>query len=685
MHKFTNRLFKETSPYLLQHAHNPVDWHPWSEEALQKAQIEDKPILISIGYSTCHWCHVMERESFENEEVAQFMNEHFINIKVDREERPDLDNIYMEAVQMISGGHGGWPLNCFLLPDGRPFFGGTYFPPVQNHGRASWSMVLKNINNAYQKRRDEVYAQADKVMHYLQESDSYFVGELFDNRNDSDLKIHLTETFETLKNNFDLENGGFGYAPKFPSSSSLNFCLKYYYYSKNSNAIDHVHKSLESMIYGGIYDQIGGGFSRYTVDEKWMIPHFEKMLYDNALLVSLLSESYKLSKKSLYKDCIEETLHWVEREMLHTEGAFYSALDADSEGIEGKYYIWKKSEIDKILGERSELFCEYYNITEEGNWEHHNILHRKYSLIEFADKKSLDRVNLKELFEESKDKLLTERFNRIRPSLDDKIILSWNAMMCTAYLHAYQALGNEHYKEIAIKNIEFCLNHFIDVNDHLRHSFKDGQLGSYAFLDDYALFIETLLVAYQTVFEIKYLIYAQKLTEIVLRDFYDEKDHLYFFSAKNQQDLIYRKKDMYDNAIPSGNSTMIHNLFILGKLLNHKDYDEKAVSGLRNMKKSILKFPQSFSKWAEALFYDLYATKELVIVGEEYLNYIKLVQKNYLPELLYCSSKTGKEPLPLFENREKNDNNTMIYLCSNYTCELPTDDIKSVLNSLISD
>jgi uncharacterized protein YyaL (SSP411 family) len=627
----------------------------------------------------------MERESFENEEVAQYMNEHFINIKVDREERPDLDNIYMEAVQMISGGHGGWPLNCFLLPDGRPFFGGTYFPPVQNHGRASWSMVLKNINNAYQKRRDEVYAQADKVMHYLQESDSYFVDELFDNRNDSDLKIHLTETFETLKNNFDLENGGFGYAPKFPSSSSLNFCLKYYYYSKNSNAIDHVHKSLESMVYGGIYDQIGGGFSRYTVDEKWMIPHFEKMLYDNALLVSLLSESYKLSKKSLYKDCIEETLHWVEREMLHTEGAFYSALDADSEGIEGKYYIWKKSEIDKILGEHSELFCEYYNITEEGNWEHHNILHRKYSLIEFADKKSWDRVNLKEIFEESKEKLLTERFNRIRPSLDDKIILSWNAMMCTAYLHAYQAVENEHYKEIAFKNIEFCLNHFIDVNDHLRHSFKDGQLGSYAFLDDYALFIETLLVAYQTVFEIKYLNYAQKLTEIVLRDFYDEKDHLYFFSAKNQQDLIYRKKDMYDNAIPSGNSTMIHNLFILGKLLNRKDYDEKAVSGLRNMKKSILKFPQSFSKWAEALFYDLYATKELVIVGEEYLNYSKLVQKNYLPELLYCSSKTGKEPLPLFENREKNDNNTMIYLCSNYTCELPTDDIKTVLNSLISD
>jgi len=371
--------------------------------------------------------------------------------------------------------------------------------------------------------------------------------------------------------------------------------------------------------------------------------------------------------------------------MMSTDGAFYSALDADSEGVEGKYYIWTKSDIDEILGEHSELFCEFYNVIEEGNWEDHNILHRKYSLIEFAEKKGMEKDKLSKLFEKLKEQLLEERGNRIRPSLDDKIILSWNAMMSTACLYAYQALGNEHYKEIAKKNIDFCLNHFFDVNGNLRHSFKDGQLGNIAFLDDYALLIETLLVAYQTFFDVKYLDQAQKLTEIVLNDFYDEKDHLYFFSAKNQQDLIYRKKDMYDNAVPSGNSTMIHNLFVLGKLLDRKDLIEKAVSGLKNMKKSIQKFPQSFSKWAEALFYDLYPSRELVIVGEKYLNYNKIIQSHYLPEVLYCSSKNGIESLPLFKNRAGNDTNTMIYLCTNFTCEIPTDNIKAVLDSLIID
>lgn len=513
-----NRLAKESSPYLLQHAHNPVDWFPWGDEAFEKAKAEDKPILVSIGYSTCHWCHVMERESFEDETVAAFMNEYFINIKVDREERPDVDSIYMEAIQMINGGHGGWPLNCFLLPDGRPFFGGTYFPPRQAHGRASWMMVLNNIQTAYNKRRNEVLAQAEKIMSYIASSDSYFVSDLAGmaaNENPFDL-AYLEQTFNVLKQGFDSIDGGFGHAPKFPSVMPLLYCLNYHHYTANREAMEHLQLSLDAMIYGGIYDQIGGGFARYSVDKVWLAPHFEKMLYDNALLVSLLADSYKATGKTLYRETIEETLVWVEREMLSTEGGFYSALDADSEGVEGKFYVWSKEEVEHILGEEAALFCQFYDLSEEGNWEETNILRRLQSFAGFAKQHGIAEAELRTKMKAGRDKLLSARAGRIRPGLDDKILLAWNALMCTAYCKAYQATSTRHYRDIAEKNMAFLLEKFSNADGSILHDYKNGKAKNNGFLDDYALLIEALLACYEISFDKKYLEKADALCTLVL-------------------------------------------------------------------------------------------------------------------------------------------------------------------------
>lgn len=668
--KYTNRLSKETSPYLLQHAHNPVDWYPWGEEAFEKARAENKPVLVSIGYSTCHWCHVMEKESFENEEVAAFMNAHFINIKVDREERPDVDSIYMEAVQMISGGQGGWPLNCFLLPDRRPFYGGTYFPPRQAHGRSSWMMVLNNIQNAFNKRPQEVEAQALKLMNYISDADNYFLSSI--DKND-----HLISTsdidscFSSLSNNFDTESGGFGHAPKFPSTMSLRFCLNYYHFAKNQKAMEHLQLSLDAMIYGGIYDQLGGGFSRYAVDKNWLVPHFEKMLYDNALLVGLLADTYKLTKKTLYKETVEETMEWLSREMISYEGAFYSALDADSEGVEGKFYVWSKAEVDQILGEESALFCEFYDVSEEGNWEHNNILNRPQSFSGFAAKKQIEVSELKQEMMLGRSKLLKERSNRIRPGLDDKILLAWNALMCSACCKAFEAFGNNTYKEMALKNIEFLCDNFLKEDGTLLHDYKNGQAKTNGFLDDYAFFIEALISVYEITFDKKYLKTALALSELVILSFYDTKDGLFFYSNKDQKDLILRKKDLYDNAQPSGNSTMIGNLRVLGMLLNRADLLEISENCLLPLKKSILKYPQSFALWANHFFPCCYPVKEIAITGSDYLNYAFYLKQHYLPFSVFAAAEDADTEIALLDNRYAEKGETQIFVCSNYSCQLP--------------
>jgi hypothetical protein len=679
-----NRLAKESSPYLLQHANNPVDWFPWCDEALEKARLEDKPILVSIGYSTCHWCHVMEHESFENVEVAAFMNENFVNIKVDREERPDLDSIYMEAIQMVTGGHGGWPLNCFLLPDGRPFYGGTYFPPLQSHGRASWMMVLKNISNAYTKRRTEVMSQADKLMAYIEESDNYFVSEMSDPESTGkpfDV-FDLEHIFFTLEDGFDKVDGGFGHAPKFPSTMSLRFCLNYYHHSGNILAMEQLQLSLDAMIYGGIYDQLGGGFSRYSVDKVWLLPHFEKMLYDNALLVSLLSDTYKAVRKPLYKETVEETLAWVEREMLSPEGGFYSALDADSEGIEGKFYVWSKSEIDSILGTDADLFSKFYDVTAEGNWEHSNILHRPQSFAGFAKQHQLVEEELRTTLLKNRKSLLHEREKRIRPGLDDKILLSWNAMMCGAYCKAYQAFENPNYKNIALRNIDFLLEKFSKPDGSIFHDYKNGKAKTDGFLDDYALLIEALLSCYEISFKKSLLFKAKQLTDLVLTDFLDKNENLFFYTGTKQKDIVIRKKDLYDNAVPSGNSTMIKNLQVLGTLLNVNDYLGQALKSLLPMKESIRKYPQSFAKWADTIFFQVYPVKEIALVGENHIEMAIELQKNYMPNVLFAAANLSDSELPLLNGRDAANGKTMIFVCSNYNCKLPVDNVEEALKLL---
>ncbi|MFY7838940.1 MAG: thioredoxin domain-containing protein, partial [Lacibacter sp.] len=462
----TNRLSKENSPYLLQHAHNPVDWYPWSDEALQKAKTEDKPVLVSIGYSSCHWCHVMERESFEDVATADIMNKHFINIKIDREERPDLDHIYMDAVQSMTGS-GGWPLNVFLTPDLKPFYGGTYFPPVRAYNRSSWKEVLYGIANAFKERRDEIEQQANELIQHLQNANSFGTQKVFA------FDLPAEELFPDRQNDLmaeaimktaDKEWGGFGRAPKFPQTFTISYLLKYYHFSSHKEAGGQACLSLNKMIEGGLYDHIGGGFARYSTDTEWLVPHFEKMLYDNALLVSVLSEAYQVTKDPLYKKTIEETLAFTEREMTSSENGFYSALDADSEGVEGKFYTWSKNQVDEILKENAALFCKYYNITEAGNWEEVNIPHIRITAEAFCLQNGLDEVEFNSIMEQCKKKLLTVRNQRIRPLLDDKIILGWNALMNAAYSSAFAALGTEAYQQKAIANMEVLLQTFRKEN-----------------------------------------------------------------------------------------------------------------------------------------------------------------------------------------------------------------------------
>ncbi|MBL7734754.1 MAG: thioredoxin domain-containing protein, partial [Chitinophagaceae bacterium] len=485
-----NRLIHESSPYLAQHAHNPVDWYPWGEEALERALKEDKPILVSIGYAACHWCHVMERESFEDAAVAAVMNENFINIKIDREERPDLDHIYMEAVQAMTGS-GGWPLNVFLTPDKKPFYGGTYFPPSPAYNRASWTDVLLSVAQAFREKRAEINRQAEDLTRHILSSNDF--GQRPETANETFSEEELDGVFAQIMKTADRSRGGFGRAPKFPQTFTIRFLLHYYSFTGNQEAFDQACLSLDKMIYGGIYDQLGGGFARYSTDEYWLAPHFEKMLYDNALLTITLSEACQIASKPLYRQTVMHTLDFVERELLSPESGFYSALDADSEGVEGKFYVWDKKEIDALLGEQADLFNEYYQVEAEGNWEHVNILHRTQSEEDFAAAKNIDPAWLKEILQKGRETLFARRGQRTRPLLDDKILLGWNSLMNIAYSKAYAATGIEKYKTIALANMDFLLNRFKDGEEGaFFHSYKDG-IGKYpAFLEDYALLIQAL-------------------------------------------------------------------------------------------------------------------------------------------------------------------------------------------------
>lgn len=680
--KKTNKLIHETSPYLQQHAYNPVDWHPWGEEALAKAKAEDKPILVSIGYSTCHWCHVMERESFENEAVADFMNEHFINIKVDREERPDVDAIYMEAVQLVQNGQGGWPLNCFLLPDGRPFFGGTYFPPQPAYQRASWIQVLQNLSKAYKERREDVEAQASQIVGYIQKAQTQFSNKIDIPKGEQvfDRKF-VKDVFQRLAQNFDEENGGFGSAPKFPGTMPLQFCLNYYLAEGEKKALEQVLLSLDKMSNGGIYDHLGGGFARYTVDAAWLVPHFEKMLYDNALLVGLLAETYKLTTRPLYKQRIEETLTWVEREMSSEEGGFFAALDADSEGVEGKFYVWDKAEIDAILGEDSKLFCAFYDVSEEGNWEEKNILNIPTDKTDFLKAHAINDTDFDLFLKNCRNKLLAARASRVRPGLDDKILLDWNMMMVTAYCKAYQALRIEQYKERALKALNFALRAFQIEEDslHLYHSYKDGKAKHHAFLDDYAFLIEALIEVHLITQEIHYINLAKEYLDFVNNEFLDHQQHLYFFTSAKQQDIILHKKITYDGATPSGNATMLHNLQRLGVLLDATAYREQAVKMALTIKEQIREYPSSFGQWANALFLEVYPLKTVAVMGTRYAATIQdLLAKSFLNTFISTEATKAVRGLTI----PKVTGETSIVVCKDYTCSLPVNTVDAALELL---
>ncbi|MEP7280230.1 MAG: thioredoxin domain-containing protein [Bacteroidota bacterium] len=666
----TNRLIQETSPYLLQHAHNPVDWYPWGDEALQKARKENKPILISIGYSACHWCHVMEKESFEDSAVAAIMNEHFVNIKIDREERPDLDHIYMDAVQVMTGS-GGWPLNVFLTPAAKPFYGGTYFPPRKAYNRSSWTDVLQGIIHAFAEQQDEVVMQAENLTAHLLQSNNF--GEAFDGavftKENADL------IFENLMKTADKIKGGFGGAPKFPQTFSIQYLLRYFYFYRNEAALQQASLSLDKMFYGGIYDQVGGGFARYATDDNWLVPHFEKMLYDNALLVTTLSEAYQLTHHKRYAETIRHTMAFVERELMSAEAGFYSALDADSEGEEGKFYVWDKQEITDILGPDADLFCRYYDVSDAGNWEGKNILQVPAAPEVFIKHTAIDEQALQALLENGRKKLLAQRGKRVRPQLDDKMLLGWNALMNTACSKAYAATGEEHYRELAIRNMQFITDNF-SAEQGFFHTCKNGTARYTAFLDDNAFLVQALISLQEITGQVDYLVRAQNITRYILDGFAEPASPFFFFTHSDQTDLIVRKKEIYDSAIPSGNSVMAGNLFYLARVFDISAWEEKAVAMIGALKSLITRYPASFGGWASQILLGVHGLKEIVVTGEKINEIFFEILHIFMPARVFQSSSVPNETFPLLKGKQFN-HSLRIYVCENYVCNPPLTSLAS--------
>ena len=669
-----NRLQHETSPYLLQHAENPVDWYPWGPEALERARAEDKPILVSIGYSTCHWCHVMERESFEDERVAAYMNAHFINIKVDREERPDLDHIYMEACQAISGA-GGWPLNCFLLPDGRPYFAGTYYPPRPAHNRPTWSQVIQRMHRVWTENRPTVIEQAESLAEAIRNSGSVFLAEeLRDVPREQVINpVAVQNLTHHLLERADKEYGGFGGAPKFPQSMVLEYLLDYQYFTGDTDALAQVERTAEAMIRGGIFDQLGGGFARYATDRAWLVPHFEKMLYDNGLLLGVLAKLFQRTGKPIYREAIEATVSWLEREMLNPDGSFYAALDADSEGVEGKFYVWSLTEVREVLGPEADLFTRFYDLSHAGNWEGHNILWRPRSLAEFAQDGDLPEETIARRLAEARETLLAHRAQRIRPGRDEKILLNWNALLVSGLAQAGLALGREDYLERAVSSLASLLQH-LDRDGQLYHNYKDGKVGAKAFIDDYAYTIAALLDVYSLTFDTSYLERAQRYLDYVRAHFRAAPGAPFYF-AEATEDLPLRRAELYDNAVPAGNSVMVHNLLRLADLTGVDDYREEATAMLRPLLKSLEQYGISFSNWSRALLYLVYPGHEIAVTGPDAKQLARQLVAELRPNTpVMAAESKAQDQYPLLANRFAATENR-IFICRNFACGLPVDNL----------
>ena len=667
--KHTNLLIHEKSPYLLQHAHNPVDWHPWNGETLEKALSLDKMLLISIGYSACHWCHVMEHESFSDEKVAALMNENFICIKVDREERPDVDQVYMDAVQLITGS-GGWPLNCFTLPDGRPFFGGTYFRKEQ------WIQLLENISQLYDSRRESLEKQADELTRGIR--DYNLVENMVDDRefSEEDLRVYK----EKLKKKFDRTHGGLNGAPKFPMPSVYHFILGEYRWKEDADLGGFLELSLEKMAFGGIYDQLGGGFARYSTDLHWKVPHFEKMLYDNAQMVSVYARAYNATGNALYKEVVEETLGFIGREMTHPDGGFYSALDADSEGREGKYYTWTEKEIREVLGSQADPFIGYYRVGKEGSWHGEgNILLRTTSPDHFAREHKLRPSTFRALLASSKKKLLRHREKRVRPATDDKVLLSWNALMAEAYVHAYRALGKKEYLEAAIKNIDFILSS-MTVEGTLHHAWKNGEAYIPAFLEDHSYLISALLELYQATFDDRWLSEANRRTEQAIDHFHTDKSGFFNYTSRHGQALIVEKKELFDNVMPSANAVMARDLFLLGQVMLDEKLRDLSLRMVRQAFSLALQYPSSFTYWA-ATASDMTRDHSVVgIIGDKAVSTGKAIYGRWLPAC-YVMASTGPSSWPQLKNKYE-EGKTKIYACTWEKCTVATEDPEILYESL---
>jgi uncharacterized protein len=677
-----NELIHETSPYLLQHAHNPVHWQPWSQAALQLAKDLDKPILVSIGYSACHWCHVMERESFENDVTAAIMNEHFINIKIDREERPDIDHIYMDAVQAMTGS-GGWPLNVFLTPDAKPFFGGTYFPPTKAFNRASWTDVLTSINHAWHNRRQEMEKQADTLIEHLKKSNNY--GQIknvvdIDTAKPSFNKEDIVTISQNLLSTADVVEGGFGKAPKFPQTFSINALLQCAHFLKDEKALLHAELCLTKMFNGGIYDQLAGGLCRYSTDAEWLAPHFEKMLYDNALFIIALSNAYLLTKKEKYVKAVEHVCNFLFEEMKNENGGYYAAIDADSEGIEGKFYVWDKKEIDAILGKDADFFNEYYNVTADGNWEEKNILHILQPLEDVAKQFNISLREGENIIEASKKILLEVRNKRIRPSTDDKILIGWNALLITAFCKAYAVLQQDKYQDAAEELFEFIEKYFRKESDNYFHTYKNGEAKYPAFLDDYAYYIEACIHLQEITANEKYLHKAKQLAIYVFENFADEESNYFFFTSQKQDDVVIRKIELYDGATPSANGVMAKNLLYLSIVFDNKVWYQKSVSMIESLKTIVSKHSNSFGIWATHAINMAVGINEIVIIGMNMIPLLKEMLLHYVPnKILQSTNMVSNMPLlvgkPIFEK-------TFLYLCLNSSCKFPYDTTTDVMGDI---
>ncbi|MDP8923876.1 MAG: thioredoxin domain-containing protein [Chloroflexota bacterium] len=664
-----NRLKDETSPYLVQHAENPVDWYPWGDEALSRARAENRPILLSIGYSACHWCHVMEHESFEDPQIAGLMNDLFVNIKVDREERPDLDSIYMTAVQAMTG-HGGWPMTVFLTPEGVPFYGGTYFPPEDRGGMPGFPRVLRAVAEAYRSQSDQVTQNAQQMREML----SRPVVPLERGSLEPGL---LDRAVAGLLRGIDWREGGLGGAPKFPQPMNLELLLRAHARTGNERTLDAVRLTLDKMALGGIYDQLGGGFHRYSVDAVWLVPHFEKMLYDNAQLARVYLQGYLVTRRPLYLRIVEETLAYVEREMTHPRGGFFSTQDADSEGEEGKFFVWTPDEVAPLLGvEDARLFSAYFDITPGGNFEHRNILHVTDSVDSVAARLGVPAERLQQVIDRGRRVLFEARERRVKPGRDEKVLTAWNGMMLRAFAEAAAALDRADYRDVAVRNATFITEELWRDGRVLR-TWKDGQAKLNGYLEDYANLIDGLVATYEATFDPRWIEQAIRIADVMLEQFADEEHGGFYDTGRGHEQLVARPKDVFDNATPSGNSVAADALQRLALLTGEERYRQAAEGALRLLATTAAQHPTGFGRLLSAVDFALGSPKEIAVIGQpdaaDTLRLLRVVFDRFLPNRVVAAAAPGAIPpsIPLLEGRDARDGRATAYVCQNYTCQAP--------------